>query len=87
MGYESGAFIPWPKATSRHASGIGTSVTVNSHGSGSTTVPARAGDNADAQLENARLRTLIIDLLLEKMQLRDDAHQSLSGNSVQKKSG
>jgi hypothetical protein len=50
-------------------------------------VPARAGGNAAAQLENARLRTLVTDLLLEKMQLQDDAHQSLSGNSVQKKSG
>jgi hypothetical protein len=50
-------------------------------------VPARAGGNAAAQLENARLRTLVTDLFLEKMQLQDDAHQSLSGNSVQKKSG
>jgi len=49
--------------------------------------PGQNGRITELQLENARLRKLVTDLLLEKMQLEDDAHQSLSGNSAQKKSG
>jgi putative transposase len=48
--------------------------------------PGRNSRVSELQLENARLRKLVTDLLLEKMQLEDDAQQSLTENSIPKKS-
>src|ERR1700761_5576314 len=49
--------------------------------------PGQNGRITELQLENARLRKLVTDLLLEKMQLEDDAQHSLTGNSIPRKSG
>ena len=46
--------------------------------------PERGGQIADLRLENARLRRLVMDLLLEKMKLEDDQQGRRGGASAQR---
>ena len=87
LGISVMTFHRWRKARPHRARSVAHAQTRLPELSTVAPSPGQNGRITELQLENARLRKLVTDLLLEKMQLQDDAHQSLSGNSVQKKSG